>query len=196
MQQRTGTSQLFSEEPGATGRAAILFAAACVDGAVQVLGEEIQRNDSNPKPWHMLLDAHRISGDRVGFERVAARYRQAFHCDAPSWLRATMVEPAPGMERLAGVIDAMADLAPLIGQARHRRMVGVDMSAVERIGFAFAGEMCALLRGYGLQGKRIILGNVSDLHAELLEAVGGIGKIVLLRSRAVMQERLMPLQAA
>jgi hypothetical protein len=75
-------------------------------------------------------------------------------------------------------------------------MVGVDMGAVERIDFQFAPEMCALLRGYGQQGKRIILANISDLHAELLEAIGGGGKIVLLRRRAASHERWPMLQAA
>lgn len=194
---RTGTTQLFSEEIPAAAEAAVLFAAGHVTKAMDSLVAQLAAGNRDAKSWLVLLDIYRIAGKRAAFEALSERYDTTFEGDAPRLPDSSGCDyPVPGMVRLEGTIMSQADLAPLILHARNRMMVGVDMGAVERIDFQFANPMCALLRGYGQQGKHVILANISDLHAELLEAVGGITKIVLLRRRAASQGRLAMLQAA
>lgn len=194
---RTGTSQLFTEEMPVAAEAAVLFAAGRAQDAMDLLRMQLGRGDDNPKPWLVLLDIYRIEGKRAAFETLTERYRRTFDRDAPCLPQSSSADPAvPGMVRVEGTLRSTADLAPVILHARNRMMVGVDMGGVERIDFRFAPEMCALLRGYGQQGKRIILANISDLHAELLETIGGGGKLVLLRRRAASHERWPMLQAA
>jgi hypothetical protein len=59
----------------------------------------------------------------------------------------------------------------------------VDFSRVERIDFTFAPSFCVLLRAYGMQSKRIILANIAELHAELLQSVGTGTHVALMRRR-------------
>ena len=194
---RTGTSQLFTEEMPIAAEAAVLFAAGHAQSAMDLLRMQLTGSNGDAKPWLVLMDIYRIAGKRAAYEALCERYRRAFEQDAPCLPGSPDHElVVPGMVRLAGTLMSTTELTPVILQARNRMMVGADMSAVERIDFRFAPQMCALLRGYAQQGKRVILANISDLHAELLEAVGGITKVVLLRRRAATHERLAMLHAA
>jgi ABC-type transporter Mla MlaB component len=92
------------------------------------------------------------------------------------------------MARLEGVLASMRDVRPLVEAAKSRRTIGVDFSRVERIDFGFAPALCALLRGWGMQGRRVILANIAELHAELLQCVGLGAHVALLRRRLLEGE--------
>lgn len=188
---------LHSEQPAAAVEAAILFSAGYDLAALQVLEAEVARcaDAETTKAWMMLLEVHHLRADRLGFESAAERCAEGLACSRPSWAAHERHVDVPGMFRLEGPIGRREDLAGLIEYARMRKVVGIDMGRVERIRFQFAPEFCDLLRTYSNQGKRIILGNIRETHAQLLEVVGGITQIVLLRPRAATQARSL-LQAA
>jgi hypothetical protein len=131
--------------------------------------------------WNMLLDVFRACDKTAAFQSLAARYARTFACAVPEWKPQERATEGPRMLRLEGVLAARADISALIAQTRVRNMVPVDMGGVTRIDFAFAADLCALLHEYGTQGKRVILANLSDLHAELLEAVAAPRRLALLR---------------
>lgn len=196
--QNTGTPPLYSEQPAAVAQAAILFSAGHDAGAIEVLEAELQSDAEveKTKAWGMLLEIHHIRADRAAFESAVDRYAGRLDCSPPAWAAHEHHVSVPGMFRLGGAIGSKEDLAGLIEHARTRKMVGIDMGRVERIRYEFAPEFCALLRTYSNQGKRIILGNILETHAQLLEVVGEIAQVVLLRSRPATQTRFAVLQAA
>ena len=193
---KTVTPNLSSEQPAAPVEAAILFSAGYDAGALAVLEAEVARCDGADvaKAWQMLLEIHHIRGDRSAFESAADRYAEAQDCSAPTWSMQERHVSVPGMLRLEGTIGSKEDVAALVEHARMRKMIGIDMGRVERIRFEFAPEFCALLRMFTFQGRRIILGNVRETHAQLLEAVGDLAQGVLLRP--AVQSRFAELKAA
>jgi len=182
---RNGDTQCYSERFETSAEAAVLFAAGFRDPALQMLRRECEHlgKAAGPKAWTMLFEACHLLGERAEFDRLAARYRECFGAaSAPRWGYAAAVE-APGTARLEGTIASMENLNELLVAAKSRKTVAIDFSRVERIEYAFAPTLCALFRTYGLQGKRIILANIAELHAELLHSVGIGPHVALLRRR-------------
>ena len=188
--ERTGNPQLFSEEPRPCAQAAILYAAGFDEAAAELLRTEIAAANSagDPAAWRMLLELCRLCDRRDEFDRVVGAYRKAFGGDAPvAWHDATPIAVA-GVVSLDGILASMPDVARVVEHARSRRMIALDFSEVRRITFSFAPELGSLFRVYGMQGKRMLLANVTELHAQLLETVGKGAEVVLVR-RASMNAR-------
>jgi anti-anti-sigma regulatory factor len=187
---RNGDTQCYSERFETSAEAAVLFAAGFRHPALQMLRRECEHlgTAAGPKAWTMLFEACHLLGERDEFDRLAVRYRESFGAvSAPRWGYAAAVE-APGTARLAGILASMEDLKDLVESAKSRKTVAIDFSRVERIDFAFAPTLCALFRTYGMQGKRIILANIAELHAELLHSVGIGPHVALLRRRLLDHE--------
>lgn len=179
--QRTGNPELFSEQPCATAQAAVLFAAGFVDHAIRLLEGEIERlANTAQKAWLVLLDIHRVLDHHEALERLTARYRTAF-ASAPPDREKLDADAGSEIVRLEGLLASEQDLTPLVRHAERRSIIAADLAQVRRIAFEFAPAFCSLLRRYSTQGKHVILANVPELHAELLETVGVMPRIVLLR---------------
>lgn len=183
---RTGTAVLHTEELEATKEAAVLFAANFADAAIALLRAqtELPAELADGTAWRMLLEMYHISGKRSEFDALAARYRRAFGvATAPAW-----GYPAPvrttGMFALKGVIASNSDLAELLEHGRTCMTVAIDMSEVQRIDFGFAISFSELLRYFHDQRKRVILANIGEIHAALLESLGTNHHLVLLRRKA------------
>lgn len=76
------------------------------------------------------------------------------------------------------------ELRPVFDYARTHKLVAVDLSGLVRIGFEVAPKLCAALRLFALQSKRVILTHVSPLHAELLAAIGLHPEVKVLARRS------------
>lgn len=185
---RTGTSDLYSQQPAAAAEAAILFAAGHAHAAMEMLRGRIEAEGAGcgQAVWTMLLEIFRACDKAAAFQSLAARYVREFACAPPEWKPREEAVQGPRMLRLKGVLAMHTDVAALIAQARVRNIVPVDMGGVTRIDFCFAGPLCALLNEYSAQGKRIILANVSELNAQLLEAVAAPRRVTLLRREAAL----------
>jgi anti-anti-sigma regulatory factor len=183
--QRTGTAHLHTGELESATEAAVLFAANFVDAAMDLLRAETERSMERAEigPWLMLLEVYHLTGRRSEFDALAARYRRAFEVSTPpSWGLPAPVS-APSMISLDGVIASNRDLARLVDHASTCRTVAIDMSGVQRIDFAFASSFSELLRTFHSEGKRVILANISEINATLLETLGANHHLVLLRRK-------------
>jgi hypothetical protein len=183
--ERTGNAQHYSERLETTAEAAVLYAAGFRHPAMQMLRRECEHlgMSAGPKAWAMLFEACHLLDERAEFDRLCEVYRQRFQgSGAPRWGYAAAVD-APGTARLEGTLACQDDLRPLIESAKGRSTIAVDFSRVERIDFTFAPSFCSLLRTYGMRSKRIILANIAELHAELLQSMGPGAHVALLRRR-------------
>jgi ABC-type transporter Mla MlaB component len=183
---RTGTALLHTEELEATAEAAVLFAANFADAAMALLRAhtELPGELADGAAWRMLLEMYHISGKRSEFDALAARYRRAFGlATAPAWGYPAPVN-ATGMFVLKGVIASNRDLAELLEHGRTCMTVAIDMSEVQRIDFGFVISFSEVLRFFHDQRKRVILANVGEIHAALLETLGTNQHLVLLRRNA------------
>jgi hypothetical protein len=182
---RTGTAQLHIEELESATEAAVLFSANFVDAALALLRAETDRSldPASIRAWLMLLELYHLVDRRSEFEALAARYHRAFNVSTPpAWGYGAPVS-APNMISLAGVIASNGDLARLVDHARTCRTVAIDMSEVRRIDFAFALSFSELLRAFHLEGRRVILANISEINVALLETLGADRHVVLLRRK-------------
>jgi len=183
---RTGTTLMHTEELSSLREAAVLFAAKFDQAAEELLRERVALGGERSErvAWVMLLEIFHALGRRAEFEALAHRYRTAFGASSrPAWGFPAQVS-APGTFQLKGTLATSGDLAGLVAHARSRATVAIDMGHVDRIDFAFAASFCELLRVFRIQGKRVILANIAEVHAALLESLDTGQHLVLLRRKA------------
>ena len=164
----------------ATREAAVLFAAKFAGAAERLLRSHLEGQPDDPVAWMMLLELLHFTGKRQEFDESAQAFSTAFGRPAPAW---GFPEPvrSSGTFELVGTIAANANLEGLVPHARARSTVAIDMSRVVRIEFAFAATLREALRLFHHQGKRVILANIAEIHAALLESLGPMDYLVLLR---------------
>ena len=75
-------------------------------------------------------------------------------------------------------------LQQLAVYASNKQEVVVDMSGLMRIDFAVAGQFFEAIRAIHLGQKRVILSNLNELVAALLEVFGMTKHAILMRRRA------------
>ena len=108
---------------------------------------------------------------------AAARTTPAAPAAAPA--------PESGFE-LKGVLTASGanQIAELHTHAASRNEVVVDMGKVMRIDFPFTGAFFDAIKAIQLAGKRVILANLNELNAALLEALGVNRYAILVRRKS------------
>jgi len=88
---------------------------------------------------------------------------------------AAAAAPAPESGyALKGVISAASanQIGELNGYASSRTEVVVDMGKVLRLDFGYTSAFFEVIKAIQLAGKRVILANLNELNAALLEALG------------------------
>ena len=165
-----------------------------------------ERATESQRPyWLLLFELYILEGKMAEFEDLGLEYAVAFEMSPPSW--ETYVNPvaaaaakaatggkpavaeAPAPEAgyaLKGVLSAASSnqIAELNGYAASRSEVVVDMSKVLRVDFAFTGAFFDVVKAIQLAGKRVILANLSELNAALLEALGVNRYAILVRRKS------------
>ncbi len=152
--------------------------------------------------WSLLFELYILDGKLHEYEELGLEYAVAFEMSPPPWELVSRptgdsVVTATGTHvplsadpigfPLKGVIsptskDMLQQLAIYAGGKQQE--VLVDMSGLLRIDFAMAGQFFEAIRAIHLSQKRVILANLNELVAALLEVFGMTKHAILMRKKA------------
>lgn len=167
-------------------------------------------NDATGQPitasqgyWSLLFELFILDGRLEEYEELGLEYAVAFEMSPPPW--EVVARPTGGADAegpaatsksapsaqgfpLKGVIsasskDMLQQLA--IHAASKPQEVLIDMSGLMRIDFNAAGQFFESIRAIHLGQKRVILSNLNELVAALLEVFGMTKHAILMRKKAV-----------
>jgi anti-anti-sigma regulatory factor len=157
-------------------------------------------SESTRSFWLLLFELYVLQGKMEPFEELGLEYAVAFEMSPPHWemyvntvaAAAVKVAPAPALPSaedgfaLKGVISPASQdqFAELTDHAALRAEVVVDMGKVLRVDFAVCATFFEVVKAIQLAGKRVILSNLSELNAALLEAFGFNRHAILIRRKA------------
>ena len=155
--------------------------------------------------WLLLFELLILQGKAEDFEEVGLEYAVAFEMSPPIWevyvnsvsasaskaaagpkpVASSPSQPEAGHE-LKGVISAASanQVAELNAYAAARTEVVVDMGKVLRIEFGFTSAFFDVVKAIQLAGKRVILTNLNEVNAALLEALGVNRYAILVRRKS------------
>lgn len=149
--------------------------------------------------WNLLFELYILDGKLNEYEELGLEYAVAFEASPPAWevvKRPTGAAPAGAGDTgkfeavvvgfpLKGVISAASKemLGQLAVYATSHEEVVIDTSHLLRIDFAFAGQFFEAIRAIHLSGKRVILSNLNELTASLLEVFGLSKHAILMRKK-------------
>jgi anti-anti-sigma regulatory factor len=154
--------------------------------------------------WLLLFELYVLQGKNEPFEELGLEYAVAFEISPPNWevyvnsvaqasVRAPAAPAAPTAPAapaagfaLKGVISTASQnqFADLVAHAAAGSEIVVDMGKVLRIDFAVGAQFFEVVKSIQLAGKRVILSNLSELNAALLEAFGFNRHAILIRRKA------------
>jgi anti-anti-sigma regulatory factor len=165
-----------------------------------------EKTQEEQKPyWLLLFEILILQGKMDEFEEVGLEFAVAFEMSPPSWevyvnkVAADVAKSAsaakiaaaaaPQLEagyELKGVLSAASanQIAELNAYASTRTEVVVEMSKVLRVEFTFTAAFFDVVKAIQLAGKRVILTNLSELNAALLEAMGVNRYAILVRRKS------------
>jgi len=170
--------------------------------------EKVLRATFNEKPadeqksyWLLLFELLILQGKTQEFEDLGLEFAVAFEMSPPNWEMyvntvaaeaskagapkpAAVQAPEAGYA-LKGVLSPASSnqMAELNNYAGSRTEVALDMAKVLRIEFAFTASFFDTVKAIQLAGKRVILTNLNELNAALLEAMGVNRYAILVRRR-------------
>lgn len=160
-----------------------------------------ERASEATKPfWLLLFELYILQGNGDAFEELGLEFAVAFEVSPPNWetyvntiaqaaakapAAAAAAVPEPGFS-LKGVISPASgnQFADLAGFAATQQEAVIDMGKVLRIDFAACHQFFEVVKAIQLGGKRVILSNLSELNAALLEAFGFNRHAILIRRKA------------
>jgi anti-anti-sigma regulatory factor len=156
--------------------------------------------------WTLLFELYILQGRQDPFEELGLEFAVAFEMSPPIWevyvntvsatapaqSAAAVPPPAPPQRgpqpgfAFKGVISLSSQnqFADLAAHAANGTEIVVDMSKVLRIDFAAGAQFFEVVKAIQLAGKRVILSNLSELNAALLEAFGFNRHAILIRRKA------------
>lgn len=169
--------------------------------------ERVLRRAFNERPqeatrsyWQLLFELCILQGKRELHEELSLEFAVAFEHPAPQWEDylnaqadpARRGQPPAGREAgngagsgivLRGVVSSASQgqFAELAARAAAGTEVVIDMAKVLRIEFSASAQFFEVVKAIQLAGKRVILANLSELNAALLEAFGFNRHAILLR---------------
>ena len=173
--------------------------------------EKVLRAAFNEKPsddqksyWILLFEVLILQGKALEYEELGLEFAVAFEMSPPNWevyvnsvaaeaakATASAKGPGPGAHApeagyaLKGVLSPASanQIAELNAYAATRTEVAVDMGKVLRVEFTFTVTFFDTVKAVQLAGKRVILTNLNELNAALLEAMGVNRYAILVRRR-------------
>lgn len=151
--------------------------------------------------WNLLFELYILDGKLNEYEDLGLEYAVAFEASPPAWEAVNRPTGTPVADAAAdtgkfapaavgfplkGVISAASKdaLNQLAVYANTHDEVVIDTSALLRIDFAFAGQFFEAIRAIHLSGKRVILSNLNELVAGLLEVFGMSKHAILMRKKS------------
>jgi anti-anti-sigma regulatory factor len=153
--------------------------------------------------WLLLFELLILQGRMNDFEELGMEFAVAFEMSPPIWEvylnkvaeAAKVTAPAQAAPSkaapeagfaLKGVLSAASanQVAELNAHAAAKQEVVVDMSKVLRIEFSFTAAFFDVVKAIQLAGKRVILAELNEINAALLEALGVNRYAILVRRKA------------
>jgi len=168
-----------------------------------------EANEAARSYWVLLFELLILEGRSDAFEELGLEYAVAFEISPPNWevyvntvsaAAAKASSPAAASAKAAaaaeellsgfslkGVISAasQSQFNELSNYAANHAEVVVDMSKVLRIDFSSAATFYDVVKAIQLAGKRVILANLNELNAALIEAFGFNRHAILLRKKSI-----------
>jgi anti-anti-sigma regulatory factor len=160
-----------------------------------------ERTPEEQKPyWLLLFELLILQGRMNDFEELGMEFAVAYEMSPPSWevyvnkvaeaakatapAAAARAAPETGFA-LKGVLSASSagQVAELSAHAASTTEVAVDMSKLLRIDFAYTAAFFDAIKAIQLAGKRVILTDINELNAALLEALGVNRYAILVRRK-------------
>lgn len=152
--------------------------------------------------WAMLFELYILDGRLQEYEDLGLEYAVAFEMSPPAW--ETITRPTASEDKniaedytetnlalpigfsLKGVVSQASRemLQQLAVYASGRQEVAIDMSGVLRIDFAAAGLFFEAIRAIHLSQKRVVLSNLNELVAALLEVFGTSKHAIIMRKKS------------
>ena len=153
--------------------------------------------------WSLLFELYILDSKLDEYEELGLEYAVAFEMSPPAWeavvrptgagesgLPATSSSAANTPKEsagflLKGVVGASSKemLQQLSIYANTKQEVVVDMSGLLRIDFNAVNEFFEVIRAIHLSQKRVILSNLNELVAALLEVFGMTKHAILMRKK-------------
>jgi anti-anti-sigma regulatory factor len=148
--------------------------------------------------WLLLFETYVLQGRMEPFEELGLEYAVAYEVSPPNWetyvnpvsasAKPAPAPPAPEPETgfaFKGVVSMASQnqFADLAAYASARPEAVVNMGKVLRIDFAACAAFFEVIKAIQLAGKRVILSDLSELNATLLEAFGFNRHAILLRRK-------------
>jgi anti-anti-sigma regulatory factor len=165
-----------------------------------------ERTPDEQRPyWLMLFEMLILQGRMNDFEELGMEFAVAYEMSPPNWevyvnkvAEASKVGAPGGAPAVAGklvpeagfplkgVIAASSanQVAELNSHASAHPEVVVDMAKVLRIDFSYTAAFFDVIRAIQLAGKRVILTDINELNAALLEALGVNRYAILVRRKS------------
>jgi anti-anti-sigma regulatory factor len=157
--------------------------------------------------WLLLFELLIVQGRMNDFEELGMEFAVAFEMSPPIWevylnqvaVAAKAATPAEGPAAgpaarhapeasfaLKGVLSAASSnqVAELNAHAATGTEVVVDMAKVLRIDFPYTSTFFDVVKAIQLAGKRVILTDLNELNAALLEALGVNRYAILVRRKS------------
>jgi len=160
------------------------------------------RVESSQGYWNLMFEVYILDGRLTEYEELGLEYAVAFEMSPPAWETVTRptgtadnARQAGGSEdqehgasgfQMKGVLshNSTEMLSQLAVYAASRQEVAIDMSRLLRIDFTAAGLFFEAIRAIHLAQKRVILSNLNELVAALLEVFAANKHAILMRKKA------------
>ena len=170
-----------------------------------VLRAAFNEKSADPKPyWSLLFELLILQGKAEAFEELALEYAVAFEVSPPNWevyvntvaAAAAKVAPQPAPKSGPAAPDAGFELKSVLSSSSANQMgelnahaatrpkVIVDMTKVLRIEFGYTSTLFDVVKAVQLTSKRMILTNLNEVNAALLEALGVNRYAILVRRKS------------
>jgi anti-anti-sigma regulatory factor len=160
-------------------------------------------SDDQKSYWILLFELLILQGKPMEYEELGLEFAVAFEMSPPNWevyvntvaaeaAKATAGAKGPGPAQppeagyaLKGVLSPASNnqIAELNAHAATKNEVAVDMGKVLRVEFTYTATFFDTVKAIQLAGKRVILTNLNELNAALLEALGVNRYAILVRRR-------------
>ncbi|MEI6738119.1 MAG: STAS domain-containing protein, partial [Pseudomonadota bacterium] len=171
----------------------------------QGINEETGRPlDKSQGYWSLLFELFILDGKLQEYEDLGLEYAIAFEISPPAWEtvfrssgdidKTTCTDDCANSDAstespvgfaLKGVVGSSSRemLHQLSLYASTKQEVAVDMSGLLRIDFAAAGLFFETIRAIHLSQKRVVLSNLNELVAALLEVFGVAKHAIIMRKK-------------
>lgn len=152
--------------------------------------------------WNLMFEVYILDGKLAEYEELGLEYAVAFEMSPPVWETVTRPttaadgarqagaaedqEPGASSFQMKGVLshNSTEMLSQLAVYAASRQEVVIDMGRLLRIDFTAVGLFFEAIRAIHLAQKRVILSNLNELVAALLEVFAVNKHAILMRKKA------------